>query len=134
MVTPRRAMLGVLILMGMLAAVVVAPRHTGAQSSGAAERLTGDIAEHALAPGTTKEAAEAWFRYWEIRYDVVPPGNCCTWLGTRAIPAGAKSVLEGTKLYSTDAISADIVWVYVFLGADNRVLRVMAEEGSMIEE
>jgi hypothetical protein len=86
-----------------------------------------------LAPGTTKAAAEAWLRYWEIRYDVVPPENCCFALGNRKIPAGAKSVLAGARIYPFGAISADIVEVYVFFDTDDRVLRVMAEDGIVTE-
>jgi hypothetical protein len=121
------------IAAAVLAALIVAPRYTSAQSSKPTKKLTANVAEHALAPGTTEDAAEAWLQHWGIKYDVVPPENCCYWLGTRKIPAETKIVLAGYRIYPIDAISADIVSVYVFLDADNMVLRVMAEDGGMIE-
>src|SRR5215470_16886941 len=118
---------------GFQAAAILAPCHAGAQSSNPPEKLTVDIAEHALAPGTTREAAEAWLRYWGIQYDAVSPEKCCFLLGTREFPAGTRSILEGGKVYPTDAISADIIQVYIFLDADNRVLRVLTETAVAME-
>lgn len=107
------------------AAVILAPCHAGAQSSSPSERLTADIAEHALAPGTTRDAAEAWLRHWGIDYDDVSLEKCCFLLGKPELPAGTRSILEGGKVYPFGGISADIIEVYIFFDADNRVLRVL---------
>ena len=58
----------------LLASVIVVPLQALAQSSGATEELTVDIAERALAPGTTREAAEAWMRYWKLNSGTFLPG------------------------------------------------------------
>ena len=117
----------IVVAAAIQAAAILAPGHADAQSSSPREELTVVIAEHALTPGTTREAAEAWLRYWGIDYDDVPPEKCCFLLGKRELPAGTKSILEGGKAYPSDGISADIIEVYIFFDADNRVLRVLTE-------
>ena len=52
----------------------IAPSHVFAQSSEATEQLTTAIAEKALVPGTSREAAEAWMRYWKLKSGSFLPG------------------------------------------------------------
>jgi hypothetical protein len=114
------------------AAAICAPCRALAQSVIPTEKLTVEIAEHALAPGTTKDAAEAWLRYWAVDYLLFPPEKYYRFFGRQQPPSGTKAVLIGDKAYPSGAMSAQIIRVFVFLDAGDAVLGVRAEEGLMV--
>jgi hypothetical protein len=113
----------------LLASVTVVPLQALAQSSGTTEELTVDIAERALAPGTTREAAEAWMRYWKLNSGTFLPG----WGSEIKSMPGTVDVLKGWVMYPQDAISVRIISVFIFLDADDRVLGIAASDGYGIE-
>jgi hypothetical protein len=125
----RRSIIGAAVA---LAAVVLVSHRLQAQSSEPTEKLTVDIAEHALAPGTTKDAAEAWLKYWRVNYLLFPPKKYYFFFGKREPPPGTKSVLIGDKAYPSGATWARIIQVFIFLDAGDTVLGVLAEEGMMV--
>jgi hypothetical protein len=108
------------------APVALAPLSARAQVLGTG--LTVEIAERALLPGTTREAAEAWLRYWNVDFRFSPTlGYHSAWEGLPP-PAGALGVLEGTDYASWDGVSGVLIEGYIYLDATDRVLTTRAHE------
>jgi hypothetical protein len=112
----------------LVTSIAIAPLGALAQSSGPTEELTVNIAERALAPGTTREAAEAWLRYWKVDFRAVSAARFSEIYRKSPLPAGAATVLSGSSpLVALNAAAWRCIEVTIYLGADNRVLMTVAE-------
>src|SRR5262245_37418004 len=108
----------------VLAAVMSVPPHLQAQSSAPREEMTAEIAEHALAPGTTLDAAKAWLEYWDQGYAYYSVDRFAPLFQGVPTPAGTASVLTSRSRYIySDAVSGSWIEIYIYLTADNRVLK-----------
>jgi len=120
----RRAIVKVILV----TSIALAPLGALAQSSGPTEELTVDIAERALAPGTTRKAAEAWLRYWRVDFFEYSAVKFSQIYPKSPLPAGTVTVLSGSSpLVMLNAAAARGVEVTIYLGADDRVLTIVAE-------
>src|SRR5262245_56399722 len=107
-----------------LTAIVAAPLHLQAQSSAPREEMTAEIAQHALAPGTTLDAVKAWLEYWGQGYAYYSVVRFAPLFRGVPTPAGTASVLTSRSRYIySDAVSGSWIEIYIYLTADNRVLK-----------
>ena len=109
-----------------LISILVVPVSARSQLLGTG--LTVEIAERALLPGTTREAAEAWLRYWNVDFRFSPTLGFHSGWERLPPPAGAFGVLEGTDYASWDGVSGLLIQVYIYLDATDRVLTTRAYE------
>jgi hypothetical protein len=120
------------LVLGPLVAVAQSPG-----SAGPTELLTVRIAEHALAPGTTRAATEAWLKHWRVDYEFVSPPECIEihdYSSKIALPAGTAAVLEGrSPLVELNRAAWSFVALCIYLDAEQRVITTEAAEPIVVD-
>jgi len=120
----------------VLTGVMLGPAGGRAQSTPpppATQELTVDIAEKALAPGTTRAAAEAWLRYWSVNAYPISPEDCRFLFKIKPLPGTAQVLWGSSRIHMISAISWHFVDVYIFLDAQDRVVGTVALDGIGME-